>query len=101
MALPSLSLPKAGLFMFGLLCSLSDMEHCRAAEAKSFQIAAPSGYGVEDCLGENGECGKAVADAWCESLGRGSALTFGRSEDGPTVSTETVIPKRYFVTCGD
>jgi hypothetical protein len=48
-----------------------------ADERKAFVIAAADGYGVEDCLAEAGECGKAVADAWCEAHGDGAALDFG------------------------
>lgn len=55
-------------------------------------IFAP-GYGVdEDCLDAGGECGKLVADDWCEAKGQGPALRFGRSESDP---------ERYAVACGE
>ena len=53
----------------------------RAGEAHSFIVAANDGYGVQDCLGEGGECGHVVADAWCEAHGHGAALAFGRADD--------------------
>jgi hypothetical protein len=68
-----------------------------AQEASTFTIAASPGYGVEDCLNEGGECGRAVADAWCKEHGRGEALKFGRSE----VSTEPAETRPYFIACGD
>jgi hypothetical protein len=64
-------------------------------------IAAAQGYGVEDCLAEGGECGRAVADAWCAAQGRGAALKFGRSEGGSGESREPAGPRPYFITCGE
>jgi hypothetical protein len=61
-----------------------------AGEVHAFTIAANDGYGLQDCLGEGGECGRAVADAWCAAEGRGAALSYGRA-DGAA----------YVVTCGD
>jgi hypothetical protein len=61
----------------------------------TYVIAAAFGYGVEECLNEAGECGQAVADAWCETQGLGAAVKFGRSEspagDG--------APRPYFIIC--
>ena len=66
-----------------------------ADERSTYVIAAASGYGVEDCLGEGGECGQVVADAWCEAHGRGAAVKFGRSD-----SPADDLPLRpYFITC--
>ena len=31
----------------------------QASEARSFVLAASDGYGVQDCLAEGGECGRA------------------------------------------
>ncbi len=68
-----------------------------SAQAPStYQIAAASGYGVEECLAEGGECGRAVADAWCAANGRGAALEFGRATLPPRADQAP-----YFVTCGD
>lgn len=92
-----------GLFLIGLLLGFSEAGQSYASEARTYFIAAASGYGVEDCLGEGGECGKVVADAWCEAFGRGAALKFGRSEDNTdaTPETSTALPAPYFITCGD
>jgi hypothetical protein len=70
-----------------------------AAESDTFVISAATGYGVEDCLSEGGECGRLVADAWCEEQGRGNALKFGRSLR--TSGAETAASPAYFITCGN
>ncbi len=72
-----------------------------AREASTFVIAAASGYGVEDCLAEGGECGRVVADAWCEAHGRGEALRFGRSEGDGGANSQPPELRPYFITCGE
>jgi hypothetical protein len=57
------------------------VEQARSEEGSTFIIAASEGYGVEDCLAERGECGRVVADAWCEAHGHGAAISFGPAED--------------------
>jgi hypothetical protein len=78
----------------------SDRGH--AAETRTYVIAASAGYGIEECLGEGGECGKVVADAWCETDGRHAAQKYGQSgEDLSRVSNaSSSAPRPYFVTCG-
>ena len=76
-----------------------------AAAGHAFIISAATGYGVEDCLGEGGDCGRVVADAWCEAHGHGAAISFGRAEDvtGAIALTQNgVKPQTPFViTCGE
>jgi hypothetical protein len=67
--------------LLALAGSAGSFDKGQAAEAQSFIVAATDGYGVEDCLAEGGECGRIVADAWCESHGRGAAISFGLAED--------------------
>lgn len=66
-----------------------------AQEPSTFVIAATPGYGAEDCLAEGGECGRVVADAWCQSHGRSAAVRFGQSDSGADAA------KPYFIICGD
>jgi hypothetical protein len=77
----------------------------QAAEGHTFIIAATDGYGVEDCLADGGECGRVVADAWCEAHGRGPAISFGLADDvtgAIAVSVAAEKPHRpYFIRCGD
>jgi hypothetical protein len=79
----------------GLLVCAGAIGVGRAGEPHSFVIAANDGYGVQDCLGEGGECGRVVADAWCEAHGHGAALAFGRAGD------VAANAESYVVTCGD
>jgi hypothetical protein len=90
--------------LVGLALWAMESAPSRAAERHSFIIAANDGYGIEDCLGEDGECGHVVADAWCQAHGHRSALAFGRAEDvtgsiAPSVPATAERP--YIVTCGD
>jgi hypothetical protein len=65
-----------------------------AEEMSTSVIAAASGYGVEECLNEAGECGQVVADAWCKTQGLGVATKFGRSNN-PTDGAA----RPYFIIC--
>jgi hypothetical protein len=78
-----------------------------AASARAvYVIADHDGYGVLECLTQGKECGKILADSWCESHGHGPALAFGRAED-ITGSTPASSPRARpaseaaSVTCGD
>lgn len=76
----------------------------RAAEGRSFVIAANDGYGVDDCLGEANDCGHEVADAWCATHGHGPAIAFGRADDvtGSIASRgPSIVDRPYVVTCGE
>jgi len=76
----------------------------RAGESHSFIVAGNDGYGIEDCLGETGECGRVVADAWCDAHGHGAALAFGRADDVTGVvraAARSAPSDPYVVTCGD
>jgi hypothetical protein len=44
---------------------------------KTFLIPASDGYGVADCIATKAECGKIVANAWCEAQGFAKATQFG------------------------
>jgi hypothetical protein len=92
------------LTLLGISLALCQAEHARAAQGSTFIIAATEGYGVEDCLAERGECGRVVADAWCEAHGHGASISFGRAEDVtnaiPGDSTPTTGTP-YIVSCGE
>jgi len=79
------------------LPSTCEIDPGKAAEASTFLIASTVGYVVEDCLGEGGECGRVVADAWCEAHGHGAALDFGQQTAPGAALTG---PPPYFITCG-
>lgn len=96
----------AGFILSAALCA-APMDSGGAGEAHSFIIAANDGYGIQDCLGEGGECGRVVADAWCEAHGHGAAVAFGRAnpDDATGAIKVAATPAKggepYVVTCGD
>jgi len=57
----------------------------------TFLIPASDGYGVADCLTGAGECGRIVANAWCEAHGFSRAETFGHAVEDVTGSTEPTV----------
>jgi hypothetical protein len=83
---------------------------CAAAPAgaadRSFIIPANDGYGIADCLGEGGACGRMVADAWCAAQGMGKARAFGPAEaTDMTASLRNASrggpTQAYTVTCNE
>ncbi len=74
----------------------------RATSTHTYEIAANDGYGLEDCLSTGAECGRVVADAWCEAHGHGHALSFGLKSavEGRATSVST-SDEPYVVACGD
>ncbi len=89
-------------FVLLVVLAVTSVRLVHANEPNTFLIAAASGYGIEDCLAEGGECGQVVADAWCEAHGGGAALKFGRSEGdaGAMSNTTSPNPQPYFIMCG-
>jgi hypothetical protein len=98
----SLFVPCASLLAAALASSIASP--ARATGTHTFVIAGADGYGVEDCLSEGGDCGRVVADAWCEAHGHAAAVRFGRAED---VTGDIARPDRapaaqvIFITCAD
>lgn len=96
--------------MLGAGMSLAVLPTTRTAAAPSdertFLIPASDGYGVADCLSTRSECGKIVADAWCESQGFAKATTFGVAtrEDFTGSLTKpspaTAAEQPLSITCG-
>ena len=87
--------------LFGIALGVAGVSEGQAQESRTFVIPATTGYGVDDCLGDSGECGAAVADAWCSTYGQGVALEFGRYEADKSSAPDTSwpAPKRYYVDC--
>ncbi len=66
----------------GLVLASTALQSARAAPAKdNVYTIADDGYGLGDCVAQKRECGKAVADAWCESHGHGAAVAFGSAAE--------------------
>lgn len=63
---------------------------------RDFVIAGSDGYGTQDCLAGRSNCGRIVADAWCEAKGFKGALAYRqlfREEVTGTTGSETVSAK--------
>ena len=84
------------ILLAALALGLAASQPSQAAQGHAIVVAANDGYGLQECLGESGECGQAVADAWCAAEGRSAALSFGKSE-----TLTPTQPAGYVVTCGD
>ena len=66
----------------GLVLASAALQSSRAAPAADdVYTIADDGYGLGDCVAQRKECGKAVADAWCESHGHGMAIAFGAASE--------------------
>src|SRR5579863_2435703 len=100
-----LALWPALLFAVALAAWSGPAMAAKAGAAQSFILAASDGYGVQDCLAEGGECGQAMADAWCQSQGHSRALSFGPSDDVTGAISKSTAAKietgAYVITCGD
>ena len=74
----------------------------RAEAWHEYVVAANDGYGLEDCLAVGSDCGRVVADAWCEAHGRGHAVGFGpRSAIDGRATQVSATDDPYVVRCGD
>ena len=99
--------------LFGIVASgisLSIMPAGRSAaasEPRTFLIPASDGYGVADCISSRAECGKIVANAWCESQGFGKAVAFGvaaREDFTGSVAKQSpaqTAEQPLSITCGE
>ena len=88
--------------LLAALVGLGPAASARAEGAHEYIIAANDGYGLEDCLAVGSECGRVVADAWCEAHGHGHALNFGpRSAVDARATQVSTADDPYVVQCGD
>ncbi len=64
----------------------------RLKSTESMFLLPPSdGYGIAECLMQGGECGKIVANAWCEAKGFTKAASYGAVS--PTDITGSITAK--------
>lgn len=98
-----------GIVVAGISLSIMPMSRPAAAssEQRTFLIPASDGYGIADCISTKSECGKIVANAWCESQGFSKAVAFGvadRSDFTGTVTRPTPVAaaeQPLSITCGE
>ena len=62
------------------LLAVAPMQTAHATE-DAFTIPADEGYGIEDCMQSGRECGRVMANAWCEAHGHVKASAFGSTDD--------------------
>jgi hypothetical protein len=76
----------------------------------SFIVSAADGYGVNECIQTGADCGRIVADAWCEAHGHAAAKAFGRADDITGAIQKAAVretPSRtigeddVFISCGE
>jgi len=97
-----------GVVAAGLSLSVLPTSDTVAApkDQRTFLIPASDGYGVADCISTKSECGKIVANAWCESQGFTKALAYGVAarEDFtgsvPRSASTGVSEQPLVITCG-
>ncbi len=70
----------------------------------TFLIPHADGYGVADCLAGSGECGRIVADAWCEAKGFRAAVAYGVTQASDITGSVNSRAQRsseppLFITC--
>ncbi|OYU49115.1 MAG: hypothetical protein CFE31_06975 [Rhizobiales bacterium PAR1] len=64
----------------------------KSAKIRDFVIAGSDGYGTQECLSSQSNCGRIVADAWCEAKGFKSALAY-RQLDRDEITGSTAPTK--------
>jgi hypothetical protein len=77
-----------------------------AGQSNVFIIPPSDGYGVADCIAGGHECGKIVANAWCESKGFKVATAFGAASPADitgSVGSRAQAPQEpaLVITCGE
>lgn len=69
---------------------------------RDFVVAGSDGYGTQDCLVTGGDCGRIVADAWCESKGFKSALAYRKLASDEITGSAAVANKpvdSFLISC--
>jgi hypothetical protein len=90
----------------GLACGAASASSVSAADGERYIIPATDGYGISDCLHGQSDCGRVMADSWCEAHGHAHAIAYGTGEDitGATPIKDRLIPVAagdVVIRCGD
>ncbi len=70
-------------------------------ETRDFLVAGGDGYGTSECLATASNCGRIVANAWCESKGFAKAVNYrvaGKDETTASIGNNA-IEQAFIVTC--
>ena len=52
-----------------------------AQEGENYTISGNDGYGIVECMHTGSDCGRLIADSWCEAHGHAHALAYGAGQD--------------------
>jgi hypothetical protein len=95
-------------FLTPLLCGLAIAAALHgdghAAPQNVYVLSDADGYGLAECISQKRDCGKIVADSWCEAHGHGPAMAFGGAEDvtgAISASSKSPAPGAAMVSCAD
>jgi hypothetical protein len=68
----------------------------------TFLIPLSEGYGIAECLNGKGDCGRVVADGWCEANGYSRAASFGpvdKDDITGSIDTPRRVEPALAITC--
>ncbi len=85
----------AGLLISAAYHSGAQADHGSNA---AYVISDQDGYGLLECLTHKSDCGKIVADSWCEAHGHGAAKAFGRADDVTASIDSKASPRQSGMT---
>lgn len=71
----------------------------RAAE--NYVIPASDGYGIGECMHAGADCGRVIADSWCESHGHAHVVAFGTVADVTGSIQASTAPEVLSAASGD
>ena len=71
----------------------------RAAE--NYVIPQSDGYGIGECMHAGSDCGRVMADSWCEAHGHAHVLAFGTADDVTGAIQASTKPASAPVPAGD
>ena len=71
----------------------------RAAE--NYVIPDSDGYGIGECMHAGSDCGRVMADSWCEAHGHAHVLAFGTVEDVTGSIQASTKPEALKASAGD
>lgn len=71
----------------------------RAAE--NYVIPASDGYGIGECMHAGSDCGRVMADSWCEAHGHAHVLAFGTAEDVTGTLQASIKSEQLEASAGD
>lgn len=91
----------------GVIFTASGVEtEAKANKQRDFIIAGSDGYGTQECLASQSQCGRIVADSWCEAKGFKAALAYRQLDrdeiTGSTSTTRAGKPvESFLISCRD